>query len=207
MKGAPETRHSLFARLHGSDNDGAWTEFVTLYEPAIYRFARRQGLQDADAREIVQEVLLNVRSLALKPPSNKMERFRAWLATVARNRVIDLVRKKARKERPLAYLQDRAIANNNEGFSYEIRHQMFVIASQKVQRQVSVAQWQAFWQTAVEVAPAHEVAKRLGMSLGNVYVTRCRVMEKLRHEIDRMTHVELENGELEKGELEKGEHS
>ena len=168
MKGAPETRHSLLARLHGSDNDGAWTEFVTLYEPAIYRFARRQGLQDADAREIVQEVLLNVRSLALKPPSNKMERFRAWLATVARNRVIDLVRKKARKERALAHLQDQSITNNNEGFSYEIRHQMFVIASQRVQRQVSAAQWQAFWQTAVEVAPAHEVAKRLGMSLGNV---------------------------------------
>lgn len=195
MKDAPETRHSLLARLHGSDNDGSWTEFVTLYEPAIYRFARRQGLQDADAREIVQEVLLNVRSLALKPASQKIERFRAWLATVARNRVIDLVRKKTRKERALSQLRDKSPTHNDDGFRYEIRHQMFVIASQKVQRQVSAAQWQAFWQTAVESAPAHEVAERLRMSLGNVYVSRCRVMEKLRHEIDRMTHEELENGD------------
>jgi len=97
MKGAPETRHSLLARLQGSDNDGAWTEFVTLYEPAIYRFARRQGLQDADAREIVQEVLLNVRSLALKPPSNKMERFRAWLATVASYLNLDQLHFKGRQ--------------------------------------------------------------------------------------------------------------
>lgn len=190
MRDAPETRHSLLARLHGSESDVAWVEFLNLYEPAIYRFARRQGLQDADAREVVQEVLLNVRSLASNPLNAKKEKFRAWLSAVTRNRVIDLIRKRARKENAMVQLSART-SDPEESFRFEVRHQMFMAASKVVQKKVSPNQWQAFWQSTIESISPVDVAQQLGMSVGNVYVSRCRVMEKLRLEIERMTRDDL----------------
>ena len=56
----PSTRASLLLRLRDPQDHEAWIEFVTLYEPVIYRLLRRNGLQDADAREIMQELFLAV---------------------------------------------------------------------------------------------------------------------------------------------------
>jgi RNA polymerase sigma-70 factor (ECF subfamily) len=56
MDEPPGTRHSLILRLRDPADADAWHEFVTLYEPLVYRLARRKGLQDADARDVCQEV-------------------------------------------------------------------------------------------------------------------------------------------------------
>lgn len=56
MTSAPTTRASLLLRLRDSRDHTAWVEFVTLYEPVVYRLLRRHGLQDADAQELMQEL-------------------------------------------------------------------------------------------------------------------------------------------------------
>ena len=56
----PTTRASLLLRLCDSEDHEAWVEFATLYEPVIYRILRQHGLQDADARDVMQELLLAV---------------------------------------------------------------------------------------------------------------------------------------------------
>ena len=186
MRDAPTTRISLLARLSGDGNDGAWREFVELYEPAIYRFVRRRGLQDADALEVVQEVLLNVQDLASHPPANPIVSFRSWLAQVAKNRAIDLVRKRTRLEQ---LLESQSVPRNDQydeqhELSADLRHQVFVLAAQRIRKLVSEMQWQCFWQTTVELQSPQQVAERLKTSVGNVYVVKCRIMEKLRVEID-----------------------
>ena len=60
MREGPETRQSLLLRLRDAQDDQAWSEFLEIYEPLIYRLGRRHALQDADARELTQEVLLAV---------------------------------------------------------------------------------------------------------------------------------------------------
>mgnify|MGYP003394622441 CR=1 FL=1 len=56
----PTTRASLLLRLRDPRDHDAWVEFVSLYEPVIYRVLRRTGLQDADALEVLQELFLAV---------------------------------------------------------------------------------------------------------------------------------------------------
>jgi DNA-directed RNA polymerase specialized sigma24 family protein len=56
----PETRNSLIMRLPNQGDQDAWGQFVAIYDPLIYRLARLKGFQDADAKELVQEVLLAV---------------------------------------------------------------------------------------------------------------------------------------------------
>jgi RNA polymerase sigma-70 factor, ECF subfamily len=63
---APNTRNSLIARLSDITDHDAWREFASLYDPFIYRQARRYGLQHADARESVQEILIAVSKAVCK---------------------------------------------------------------------------------------------------------------------------------------------
>ena len=57
MQETPATRHSLIVKLRDPADHVAWHEFVAIYEPLVYQLARRKGLQDADARDVCQEVL------------------------------------------------------------------------------------------------------------------------------------------------------
>ena len=57
MHDFPDTRRSLLVRLREARDDAAWAEFTGIYEPLIYRLARRRGFQDADARDLCQDVL------------------------------------------------------------------------------------------------------------------------------------------------------
>lgn len=83
----PDTRSSLIARLADVGDNDAWREFASLlYEPFIYGQARRYGMQHADARELVQDVLIAVsKALNRFTPDQKRGRFRTWLYAVGRN--------------------------------------------------------------------------------------------------------------------------
>jgi RNA polymerase sigma-70 factor, ECF subfamily len=203
MRHAPTTRFSLLAKLGDAADQEAWLEFVRLYEPAIYRFARSRGLQDADAREVVQDVLLNVGRLASKNQTTELRSFRSWLAQVTRNRVIDLVRQRSytRKEQSLNSTSYSLGALSSEGhrsiadypttidreWQLAVRREWFHRAAQTIQSQIDPKQWQAFYQTAVEVQDPVLVANRLGMTIGNVYVARCRVIKKLRKLVESLS--------------------
>ena len=62
MDEIPNTRPSLLVRLRKPHDERAWAEFVEIYEPLVYQLARQRGLQDADARELAQEVFVAVTS-------------------------------------------------------------------------------------------------------------------------------------------------
>ena len=57
MTSSPTTRPSLLVRLRDGDDREAWRQFVELYAPLVYGFARRRGLQDCDAADLTQDVL------------------------------------------------------------------------------------------------------------------------------------------------------
>ncbi len=82
MHDLPETNDSLLARIVDSENRDAWYQFVSIYRPLIYRIARRQGLQDADAQNLIQDVLAKVEREIGKLESGKATgKFRYWLSS------------------------------------------------------------------------------------------------------------------------------
>ena len=186
----PETRHSLLRRLHDHADASAWSEFCAIYEPVIYRFAKRFNLQDADAREVSQEVLLIVSRKVALFDTNANGRFRGWLSKLARHATIDLLRK--RRERPiggsdiLRLLSELPSPDSDPSlvFLSEARHQQFHWAAEQIRQSSQPTTWQAFWLTAVENVPATEVARRLNMNVGAIYVARCRTLARIKQLID-----------------------
>jgi DNA-directed RNA polymerase specialized sigma24 family protein len=76
------TSVSLIERLRDGGAGDAWARFVRLYTPMLLRWARRWGLQEADAADLTQDVLL---LLVRKLPEFEYDArrsFRAWLFTL-----------------------------------------------------------------------------------------------------------------------------
>src|SRR5690242_10686647 len=88
MAEPPLTRVTLLTRIRDGQDVDAWREFVQIYGPVVYRFARNRGLQDADAADLMQDVL---RSVARNAPKMEYDpgrgTFRGWLYTVTRNKI------------------------------------------------------------------------------------------------------------------------
>lgn len=181
----PDTRITLLKRLNDLSDTSAWGEFCTVYERAIYNIAKKHGLQDADAREVSQEVLLTVSRRVQKFDPTRDEKFRAWLTTIARNATIDLLRKnRGPKFTSQVSWEGEAVeaASQDKGDSFDIeaRRELFRWAAGQVRATTSQPAWQAFWLTLVEGRAAAEVARELNISVGALYVARCRVLSRIR---------------------------
>ena len=195
MRDAPETRQSLLLRLRDVRDDQAWTEFLAIYEPLIYRLATSKGFQDADARELTQEVVLAVsRAIDRWDPNPERGSFRGWLFRIARNLMVNFLAQ--RRSRPLAIgdtdfnrllnQQPSAAADESRYFDHEYRRQTFHWAAERVRGEFHEHTWQAFWQTCIDGKAVKEVANELQISVGSVYVSRSRVMARLKKEIERV---------------------
>ena len=196
MAEPPLTRVTLLARIKdGSDTD-AWTEFVRLYGPVVYRFARNRGLQDADAADLMQDVLRSVARNAHRMEYDpKRGTFRGWLYTVTRNKIYNFLSSQRNRPRGTgdADAQERldsTPAREEEGpdadWEKEYQRGLSARAMEIVKSEFQPNTWSAFWQTAVEGRAAAEVGVGLKMSPGAVYVAKSRVLARLRDEVQKM---------------------
>lgn len=193
MTTAQTTRPSLLLRVRDLADAAAWGEFVEIYAPLVHRYARRRGLQDADAADIVQEVL---REFARCVPRFRYDpdagRFRGWLHTLTRRAVARQARQPAGRPVPAGGGEsggplERAEASAAEAFAEaDYRRSVFDWAARQVRGDVREQTWDAFWLTAVEQQSPAAVAQRLGLSVGSVYVAKNRVLRRLRTLIEQV---------------------
>ena len=184
----PETRESLIARLPDHADTAAWDEFVGLYQPLIYGIGRRHGLQPNDASDLVQEVLIAVANCVDRfEPNEQRGRFRSWLFRVARNQSLLRLRKLRKQSRSMLTDQTQHWVDPSEGqlrsdeeFEIALRRRAFRWAARKVRQSVQEQTWEAFARTAIDCQPPLEVANALGIDVGAVYLSRSRVMNRLK---------------------------
>ena len=191
---SPETRASLLVQVRDGANAGAWREFVGLYGPVVYGFARNRGLQDADAADLMQDVMRSVSStIGRLDYDPKRGTFRGWLFTITRNKVFNFL--SSRRVRPQGSggttanrrLEEATEADDGtDEWELEYQRRLAALAMERVQDEFQESTWRAFWLTAVEGMPVAEVAKRVGLSAGAIYVAKSRVLARLKAEVDAL---------------------
>ena len=193
MNRLPKTRHSLLMRLANASDGTAWSEFLDVYELTIYRFACSRGLQPADAEDVTQRVLAAVleKSRDWRPDATQGS-FGAWLFRVTRNQAAKTW--KERINNPLgaggsdhgAILAEVPELSDEEKtiFHTEYRRALFRWAADRVRDRVEKTTWTVFWMTAIDGLNADEVSRSLGISLSSVYTAKCRMLARIRNEID-----------------------
>lgn len=186
----PETSHSLIARVHDVANGAAWAEFLGIYQPVVYRMARRRGLQDADAQDVVQQVFASIaRSIDTWTSGADRPPFRAWLTTVARNAITNALTRRPRDRAAGATsVVERlnAVPAPEETTSEIIRESRREIvhwAAKQIRSEFTEQTWDIFWKTSIDGAAVAEVAASTGRSVGAIYVARHRVLTRLKEKV------------------------
>src|SRR5690348_14381868 len=159
----PLTRASLLVQIRDGANQVAWQEFVKLYGPVVYGFARKRGLQDADAADLMQDVMRSVSAaIGRLEYDPKQGTFRGWLFTITRNKVFTFLsssrhRAQGTGDSATSRLLDEKPdpSDASEVWELEYQRRLASLAMERVKNEFHESSWRSFWLTAVEgVAPA-----------------------------------------------------
>ena len=176
----PDTRLSLVVRLSDRRDEQAWSAFLRDYEPFLLGLFRRRGLQDADARDVAQQVLLSVADrVSTWQPDGRPASFRRWLTTIARHAVLRFLTRSGRQP-PAVADADVADSGTEADALHEYQQEVLAWAMEQIREEFRPVTWTAFWETAVQCRPLDDVCRDLTMTAGAVYMARSRVMARLR---------------------------
>jgi RNA polymerase sigma-70 factor (ECF subfamily) len=190
----PPTSPTLLGRLARVPTDErAWADFAERYGRRIYGWCRHWQLQEADAEDITQQVLLKLAQKMRAFSYDPSRSFRAWLKTVVHHAWRDFADHRQRSDtgsgdtHVLEMLQtvqarDRLVAELDEEFERELLDE----AMARVQARIQPRTWQAFRMLAVEQVSGAEAAARLDMKVATVFVARSKVQKMLQEEVARL---------------------
>ncbi len=167
-------------------DEAAWRRLVALYTPLLLSWARRHGVSEHDAADLVQEVFVAlIQTLPTFQYDRRRGQFRNWLRTLLLNKLRDRKRRTAREEKALEQLVAEAEAADGATAFWEdvYRQELYRRALQLLQNDFAPATWKAFWETVVQGRPAADVARELETTENAIYAGRFRILRRLRHEL------------------------
>ena len=188
-----KTSATLLARLRQVPADqAAWVQFTECYGRKVYAWCRRWNLQEADAEDLTQDVLLKLAEKMQTFVYDPAKSFRAWLKTVARHAWSDhwSGRKAvvaAGGSQALELLQtvearEDLVRRLEEEFDRELLDE----AVARVRLRVRPHTWEAFERTALQGQSGAEAARALGMKVATVFVARSKVQKMLQEEMQQL---------------------
>lgn len=193
----PDTRHSLIVRLKDSRNDLAWTEFVRAYEPFLARLVRKQGTPERHVADVTQQLLIAIaKSVDGWKSDGKSASFRRWLGCVARNVVIKFMvreRKQITGEGGSDFLKaltETVDPSIDAQLQRQYEQELILWAAERVRSEFHESSWRAFWETEIIGRLIADVAKELGVSSGSVYMSRSRILARIRVIIEEVLNEE-----------------
>lgn len=164
----------------------AWAEFDARYRPLLHAAARSAGLDDADAADVAQDTIaVFIKKYAEGNYDRDRARVRAWLCGIARLKIADLRRQRARYKQALVGLDDAAMPDEHtltQAWDQARRSLLLTqaLAKLRTNSRFSKATLDAFEMNALRNIAAEHVAASLGMTVHDVYMAKHRVTERLR---------------------------
>src|SRR5882672_4397959 len=192
------TRRTLLSRLRNLDDQESWRTFFNLYWRLLYNVARKSGLDDGSAQEIVQDTVIAV---ARKMPEFRYDpargTFRQWLLRITRRRIIDHLRRIYRQppraevapesldqdEAHAAAIIDQSASAIDAAWNEEWKKSTFDAALARVRAEINPRHFQVFDYCVLKDWPASKVAATLGLNAAQVYLAKHRVAQAMKHAV------------------------
>ncbi len=181
----------MLIRVRDPADQAAWHEFVEIYRPIILRLARQKGMQEADADDVAQQVLVAVaKAVEQREHDPKRAKFRTWLNRVAHNAILNALTR-GRPDRGSGDSALLAVLSGHQSHTgpdsdllrLEYRREVFRWAARQVRKEFHQATWDAFWLTAVEGRAVEVVAQQLANNRGAIYAARSRVIRRIQEKV------------------------
>jgi len=195
------TRRTLLSRLRNLDDQESWRTFFNLYWRLLYNVARKSGLDDGGAQEIVQDTVIAV---ARKMPEFRYDpargTFRQWLLRITRRRIVDHLRRIYRQppkavvapesldedEAHAAAIIDLSASAIDAAWNEEWEKSTFDAALARVRAEINPRHFQVFDYCVLKDWPASKVAATLGLNAAQVYLAKHRVAQAMKHAVRRI---------------------
>lgn len=196
------TSTTLLQRLRDVSDAEAWNDFVDRYSPRVFEWCRKNSLQDSDAADVTQQVLLKlVTTMRTFEYDQHRGTFRGWLKTVTTNTVRDLARQWQNRniraagdtvtaEQLNSISTPSALDELSQKIEAQYRDELLREAESRIRVRVKTETWDAWHQTAVEQKKVVDVAAAVRMTVAEVYVAKSRVNKMMRDEVQRMEAAE-----------------
>jgi RNA polymerase sigma-70 factor (ECF subfamily) len=201
------TRQSLLSRLRDWQDHDGWRQFFEMYWRLIYNVARKAGLSDLEAQEVVQNTFIY---LCRRMPRFRYDRkrgsFKSWLRVVTRSRINVYCRtekagqKFTRESLPeqgddgpegMDNWPDPAAEALDELWQREWEENLVSTAFRRLRAKVSAQQLLIFRLATFNELPLRQVSRKLGVNLAQVYLARHRVGKLFKAEV-RLLRKEME---------------
>ncbi len=204
------TRASLLRRLKDLDDQSSWNQFYEIYHDLIFSVARRAGLSEVEAGEVVQDTVISV---ARKMPGftydPARDSFKGWLLTVTRWRIRDQLAKRfapgsmdrhasgssggeeGTRTATIDRIPDPAGPDLAAIWEEEWQTQLLQTALGRIKRQVHPQHYQIYHLHVVLGQSAREVARTLGVNVAQIYLAKHRVGNLLKKEIRKLAQAPL----------------
>jgi len=178
---ALQTRASLLVRLQDTADQAAWSDFVARYGPLILGWCRHWRLQESDAHDVTQIVLVKLVEKMRTFHYDPSRSFRSYLKTLARYAWCDFVETCKRPGAGSGDTQElealQAIEAGDDlvqRLDKEFDREQLAEAYALVQQRVEAHTWEAFQLTALEGLSGAEAAQRLGLKVATVFKAKSK---------------------------------
>lgn len=185
------TRRSLLERLGDLGDQRSWHDFFNTYWKLIYSVARKAGLTEFEAEEVVQETIISVsKNIGTFRYNPALGTFKAWLLTTTRWRINDQFRKRKAEtvEEPEEPIEAALL---EQIWSTEWENHVLEAALDRLKNEVDSRQFQIFECYVIKGWPPQKVAIELGIKTGAVYLAKNRLLPILKEIVNS---IEKEGG-------------
>lgn len=197
------TRQTLLERLKNWEDRDAWQRFFDTYWKLIYSVSSRAGLNETEAREVVQDTVLTV-SKKIKDFNYdpNVGRFRHWLLNVTKWEISKQLRRRRQEAERLLRFQHLPSADSSvqaDGvpqlsvppnmealWDTEWQHHVMDLALQRLKAQVNPKHYQIFDFYVLKRWPMRKVTEAMGVNVGQVYMAKLRLSRILEKELNKL---------------------
>ena len=191
------TSESLLFRLQQQDADdedvsvdqSAWETFVGLYTPLMFYWARKAGMRQSDAADLVQDVLAIVFRRLPDLKYDRLGSFRGWLRTITLNQFRDRRRKRSlpitdASQSQLA--QFVSVAEAESIWDLDYGRMLLKQAMDQMECDYEPSTWQALLAVMKDKMTVNQAAEKFEISVWTVYSARSRLIRRLREQLEGM---------------------